>query len=101
MIQARSGVEIGRGLNSLLHSSVPPVTSMVQASRRRLTRMRSRQEGGDVRKTLLLIDDEIFHDRQVLSCCLLHQMRGSVAIRSRIIHVDVYVSAHPLGRLDR
>src|SRR3981189_2282152 len=96
MIQVRSRIKMGRGLEPLWHSSVPPVTSVVPALRRQFTRSLSSQEVGDVRKTLFLIDNEIFDDRQVLSRCLFHQMRGSVAIRSRIIHVDVYVSAHPL-----
>src|SRR5882672_11077263 len=101
MVEVRSRIESGRGWNSPWHSSVTSVTSVVQAFRRRLNRTCPGHEISHIRKALLFVDDQILDNRQILRVSLLYQMRGSIAIRPRIVHVDMHVAAHPLRRLVR
>ena len=53
-------------------------------------------EISNIGNALLFINHKIFHDRKVLSGCLLHQMLWRVAICPAVIHVDMNIAADPL-----
>ena len=50
---------------------------------------------GDVRKALLLVDDERVDDRQILAEGLFGEMTRCVAVGPGVIHVHVRIPGHP------
>src|SRR3954467_1853682 len=49
----------------------------------------------DVWDALLFVDYQVFDDLQVLRRCLRYQMLRRVAVRARIIHVDMHIAVDP------
>ena len=53
---------------------------------------------GDIRKALLLVDDERLDDIQALGTCLRNQMGWHIPIGTAVIHVHMHIAAHPVSR---
>src|SRR3954447_13248734 len=88
--------------SEIYQSKMPPIAGMKflpmkQQIRAGRSWVRLGAEVSDIRDTLLLVDNQILHNRQVLGCRSSDQALRRIAISSAIIHVDVQVCAYPAG----